>query len=1420
MRLVYTIERDGVISLDLQSEVDPTHTVSDLCRALSEYEPLGSPVHGLELEGQQLKPDELISESSLVNGVRLTVSSTASPEGDQTIARITDTRTNTAHRLEKEAVVIGSDYEADIRIDLTAKNHARVWRTTEGYAISAVGESRLPLSAVTDVAVNGSPVAKRGTALNDGDVVALGDVVLRFSLKDIGEAPKVRDQVGLIPFHRTPHYRDKSDGILFEAIGDVPQRAKAARFRVLASVTPAIGGVAMALMFGRMAFLWFALLAPVTAVASGFDQRWADRKDFKAQQESFDRRLLGRAIEVERAVARERVRHERRFPLTSELTARAENLSHLLWNRPRSAEDYLVLRVGTADLPPTVAREPEKGGDEEYRAKAAQRLDELLAPNPAPLELDLRVAGTTAIFGDEGLSAAMAASLVTQATTLHSPEDLVVLAAVAAKTGLDFAKWLPHTRSSQSPLDGPHFAADSASANGVLRSLVDVVEMRSRDAQVDLRWPWILLVLDSSLELDPALVAKVLDAGTEVGISAIWLCEDIATTVRQAGAVLDLRILPDQSMISFPPDGSDSATAFQHEVDVSGASQSSRALAPLRDASAATLTSAIPRNVDLVDALGLETIDGLDVDGLWATNNLKYSLAAPIGVDATGPISIDLIAEGPHALIGGTSGAGKSELLQTIVASMAAHHGPDRLNFLFIDYKGGASSKQFEHLPHQVGYVTNLNPALARRALTSLRAELNNRMATLSEHSAKDLETMLRERPEACPPSLVIVVDEFATLIREIPEFVAGIVDIAQRGRSLGIHLILATQRPSGSVDENILANTNLRISLRMLDAAESKAVIDTADAALIPAPLKGRALKRTGAGQIVQFQSGYASAPSRQKTTVAALRVMPFPESSPARSQGSEVAQDEEAGRTQLADLVTRLASMTFRPPQAPWRPELGVSIEIKDLRLELAERELATPGFASGRFAVLGRADRPQDQSQPPSIVDLEQGGGLVIYGAGGAGKTTALRTVLTGLELGEAGPSPETEFVCLDFGNGSVSDVASSPRCRGLASGEDLEMVTFLLESTYSELLRRKSEGWNGKPRIVFAIDGLDGFTQTFTGGSHGEGLHTWPDRLDQIVQAGRQVGIHAVLTVERPAVLTAILRATISNRLVLRQVGPAAFLDLGVPAHLFENADFPAGRGIVNESELVQVAVSPKGNARTDREGSPPARPLSISHGSINAVRIGIEDISLDEVSVDLARASLFVVGPPNSGRTSALELVARQLIRLELPLWVLGPGDSSLADLNCPNSAFGPDARTLLGELDAMTQIDPGQTRFVVIDDFHRVADPSDYSAFRGLVDGMADRSVRVVASTTTSREHRSDAMTTRMKEEQEHLLYLSPDSAVAVNGFREHLRNAHGDRFYLRPGLRMATGRGVLVSNRVTRLVHMADSVQSDDQHE
>ena len=455
-------------------------------------------------------------------------------------------------------------------------------------------------------------------------------------------------------------------------------------------------------------------------------------------------------------------------------------------------------------------------------------------------------------------------------------------------------------------------------------------------------WPRLLVVIDRELEPDPSLVSRLLDLGPATGISVMWLTASRDRVPRQATAVVGCRsiVAGQPSTVSFTdPDLGDQILEIER-LPAARAETIARSLAPLRDASSAASSSALPRLATLHQALGVDQVDAEWVLAQWQRDR-GDSVPGPIGLSANGPLMLDLVAHGPHGLIGGTSGAGKSELLMSMVAGIMALNRPSRVSFLFIDYKGGASSDVFRHAPHTVGCVTNLDALLAKRALTSLRAELNRRMDLL-QGRAKDLGELLALDPEAAPPSLVIVVDEFATLVKEIPEFMVGIVDIAQRGRSLGIHLILATQRPAGAVNENILANTNLRISLRMLDSSESLSVIGTDDAASIPTPLKGRGFARLGPGELVAFQAAWSGAPQLAVEGSPPVTVAPFGPGTPVGqappSAGAVEAGGPDGERTQLTGLLAAVRTAARRaglaPGPSPWLDELPPRLALDHVR------------------------------------------------------------------------------------------------------------------------------------------------------------------------------------------------------------------------------------------------------------------------------------------------------------------------------------------------------------------------------------------------------------------------------------------------------------------------------------------------------
>ncbi len=310
---------------------------------------------------------------------------------------------------------------------------------------------------------------------------------------------------------------------------------------------------------------------------------------------------------------------------------------------------------------------------------------------------------------------------------------------------------------------------------------------------------------------------------------------------------------------------------------------------------------------------------------------------------------------------------------------------------------------------------------------------------------AKDLAEMLDVAPAEAPPSLVIVVDEFATLVREIPDFVAGMVDLAQRGRSLGIHLVMATQRPTGAVNDNILANTNLRIALRVLDSADSIAVIGAKDAAAIPVPLRGRAYARTGPGALVPFQCAWSGSPyspkKPEKAEQSQVDVRPFPFGAPSGDWVPVGSPGPRAGQrlpTQLEALVegcaTTARSLGLTPARPPWVEPLPEQISLAAL-LSSAPERVEAHHRDPGRWVTIGLADLPDEQCQALVDVDLEADGGLLVFGSGGSGKTTLLRTVAA--DLAGQGQPDEVQIWVLDFSGRSLAHLEELPHVAAVAT-----------------------------------------------------------------------------------------------------------------------------------------------------------------------------------------------------------------------------------------------------------------------------------------------------------------------------------------------------------------------------------------------
>jgi len=635
-------------------------------------------------------------------------------------------------------------------------------------------------------------------------------------------------------------------------------------------------------------------------------------------------------------------------------------------------------------------------------------------------------------------------------------------------------------------------------------------------------------------------------------------------------------------------------------------------------------------------------------------------LRAPIGLGPEGLLEIDLVADGPHGLLAGTTGSGKSELLRTLVLSFAATFPPSRIVFVLIDYKGGSTFDRCTGLPHVIGSLTDLDETSAHRALEALEAELRDREERLRAHGAEDLRTY---RGTPAIPHLLVIIDEFAALAEQAPEALGGLIDIARRGRSLGIHLLLATQRPSGVISSRIRANTALRIALRVHDPADSEDVIGTSDAARIGRHSPGRGMLRLGPGELVQFQSALATTYAGD----AKVRTAPFRIGEPTRWQ---CVTAEASDLAKLVHAIEAAAIEAKEPtPPAVWAPELPERVSVH----ELGE----TPRPETPWAAAFGLIDDVRSRR-----VLWWEATNVLFVGPPGSGSTKALAALATAVCL----RYPETHVHAVGVDDGHLRRLERMPQVGNIVSSGESERTDRLLRHMIAEVEHRRRSRLAGPPILLLAEGAPSG------------------DAFARVVGDGPAVGVFTGISVRHAGAISGSLLAAFPERFAFRLADPYEYAALGL-----ERATPPAAGAAVRvpSGRLVRIAepASSTGIVPVDRPVAIDALPEGISLSEFeSAARVenGVWFIPIGRggralphpVGFRLERGRHVVVtGGRGAGKTTALRAVAISA-RGKLPVTIVG-------DLGEVGGRRTDDLLAFLG--------DPGPVpRVCLIDDADRI----------------------------------------------------------------------------------------------------------------
>lgn len=1441
MKLKLTLRRAQGDEVDLLVVVDSTVPVGALADAVARRDPIGQGhgrPSGMTFQVQRghdwhpLPPGAAMADSGLRPGhvVELAAGGSASGSGIHAdVAGVLDAlsgpQAGERFPILRGVNSIGRSRDNDICLldPLVSKRHARI-TVADGAEVIDLGSANGVFSG--DVAVSRALLAT-------GDTILVGDTLLQVTLHDTA-GPQAEPPSA---FNRPPRVLPTFEGRKVEA-PEPPQRLRRQRVPWVAVVAPVLMGMILFALTRQLVTVVFVALSPLMALGNVIETRYFGRREYEAAVDGFREAIDALAQRLERLAAEEITVRLVEHPPVAEVIEAARMRGPLLWARRPDLPGLLEIRLGLGTMPSRTHVELPRHNDAD--PALWRLLDDVVERfrmvDGVPVVADLTSVGALGIAGEGERALESARAVVQHVIGLHSPAEVVLcaLGSAASEAEWDWLKWVPHVTSDHSPIVVEHLAASPGGCQRLVSALEDVIASR---AGGDAHGPAVVVLVVDDCPVERSRLVSLAERGPAGRVHVVWLAGTENDLPAACRAFVSVESRGVRGSVGFVREGLRVADV---DLDVVGAREAyrvARELSPIVDAGARVDDqSDLPRTVSLLSLLGMDLLKPEAVVDRWVTSGSvleagvrrgrSASLRAVVGVASAQEFVLDLREHGPHALVGGTTGSGKSEFLQSWVLAMAAEHSPQRLTFLFVDYKGGSAFGRCTDLPHCVGLVTDLSPHLVRRALTSLRAELHRRERILSRKAVKDLMELERSGDPEAPPSLVVVVDEFAALVAERPEFVDGVVDVAQRGRSLGLHLVLATQRPAGVIRESLRANTNLRIALRVADEADSDDVVGSKEAASFDPAIPGRGIVKAGPGRLVSFQSGYVGGwtsdrPPPPIIDIGELRFGAGPRWYEPEGLGAVRAELSQAGPNDLERIVASIsgaqAELDLAPPRRPWLDELA---PIYDLRM--------LPQSRTDARLVFAVQDEPHLQRQSDLAYQPDEGN-LTVYGTGGSGKSALLRTLAVSASLGQGRGGPCFVYA-LDFGARGLQMLEALPNVGAVVSADDDERAIRLLRMLRDEIDARAQRfatvnagsmqqfrelaGRPGEPRILLFVDNISAFRQAFESGSRMQ----WLDTFQAIAASGRPVGVHVVVTADRPSAIPSALGSTMPIRVVLRMAESGDYTTLGVPGDAL-GPESPPGRGFLGQREL-QVAVlgGTSDVVRQARvvsdlggrlEGGPVAPaigrlPELVHLGQLPVAvggqpTIGISDETLAAIGVDLS-LPYFVVGPPQSGRTSTLATIALSLRRFmpDADLVLLTPRPSPLSGL-LPWADAAQDATTVEALAPKLAErVVRGDRMFIVMDDVAEFVSTDADLALQGLLRSCRASSVFVAASSEISQLSAYGPLMQALKAPQ-HGIALRPDQGDGDLAFKTSLPRVPKAAFPPGRGMAVRAGRFYVV---------------------
>lgn len=931
---------------------------------------------------------------------------------------------------------------------------------------------------------------------------------------------------------------------------------------VVTGLTSVFSGRNPLMMLG-MGFM--SVLTTIFTVSQYFHDKKERLNQEQKTEDDYDQYLTDTVAKIARKYDKETTILNYKNPSPQELIDMIARFDSRIYERMNNNKDFLEVSLGKGSVQSVLTidsniNDKDTDINTQQIRKIKQRF-ELQRQVPITLNLTRQVLG---MVGTYSVLKVAVLNLLIQLSFFHSYRDVQFLAVVPEdkyQNDWRLLRFLRHFELIELGFKG--LVHNEQSRDIVLNQFYQLLNKRRQlldEAGKDkpqFSPQYVLTIMDDSLIAGHAINEFLAEDMSDLGVSVIWTKEDQKFLPETVTALVEYKnqgageLINDQDQYV--------AKSFDPYHEPKKIEANLRKLANLEHVEVEK--NRIPDNLSLLEQYEVEKVTDLELAKRWESADPSKSIKSLIGWRGQKEqLFWDLHerVHGPHALVGGTTGSGKSEFLTTYLIGLAINFSPEDVGMLIIDWKGGGIANTLAPLPHFMGSITNLDGAGTARALDSIKAELDKRMTEFAKYGVNNINGYMRlykERltpkadvkyPDKPIPHLILVSDEFAELKANVPEFLDELTSVARIGRSLGVHLILATQKPSGVVNDQIEANSTSKIALKMASEQDSNELLKTHDAAHITQP--GRGYLKVGQNEVYElFQSGYAGVsynPGVTKKEVIDERIYHISDlgqSELVYDPGEEVNQgiDTSDLPTQLEaviDEVNRVYEKKHTPlPERPWLPNLGEEILTPVVSKKKNKRNMAVP---------FGLLDIPSQQSQKVDLFDIQEAGNTAIFSSPGFGKSTTLQTIV--MNLSRQNTPEQVQFNLLDFGTNGLLPLNQLPHTIDMVALDEKEKLRKMIDRIEDEVKQRKQlfkkhavanlsqfeeKTTQVLPILVNVLDSYDGL----------DVQDRRKERIDsvliQILREGPALGVYLLMSAGRVGAVRMNMMAKIQSKIAL-------------------------------------------------------------------------------------------------------------------------------------------------------------------------------------------------------------------------------------------------------------------------------------------